>query len=178
VAATLDVEGLRALGRLMRRSGYALAALTLTASIDLGCAPDKNVPKPFAPDRTAEAALLVADRSFARDTAQRGLDGWVDAFAEDGAQLPTGQAIVIGKPAIRELMKPLFADPNSRLRWEPDRASVSASGDLGYTYGHAQVITASPAGETVAAKIQYLTVWKRQLDGSWKVAMDVGTPEP
>lgn len=153
--------------------------IALLASLTaLGCKPEKNVPKPWSADRTEEATLLVADRSFARDTAERGLEGWVEAFAEDGAQMATGQALVVGRPAIRELMKPLFSDPTSRLRWEPEHAAVGASGDIGYTYGHAQMMKVGPAGETVGAKIQYLTVWKRQLDGSWKVAMDVGTPEP
>jgi uncharacterized protein (TIGR02246 family) len=144
----------------------------------LACTPDKNVPKPFAPDRNAEAALLVADRNFARDTADKGVDGWVENFAEDGAQIVTGKPLVVGRTAIKELMKPLLANSSSRLRWEPERAAVSASGDLGYTFGHAEWVTVTPGSETVAAKLQYLTVWKRQIDGSWRVAMDVGSPEP
>jgi ketosteroid isomerase-like protein len=143
----------------------------------LSCTPEKNLPKPFAPDRTAEATLLVADRSFARDTEDRGVEGWSAAFADDGAQIVSNQPLVQGRMAVRELMKPFFADGTSRLRWEPERASVSASGDLGYTFGHAQMVKVVAGAETVVAKLQYLTVWKRQLDGTWKVAMDVGTPE-
>ena len=157
----------------------APAVLGVALASAAGCAPQKNVPKPFSADRNAEASLLVADRSFARETADRGVEGWADAFAEDGAQMANGQALVVGRQAIRELMKPLLGDPSSHLRWEPESAAVSASGDLGYTFGHAQLVKRGADGnEAVTAKLQYLTVWKRQLDGSWKVAMDVGTPEP
>lgn len=122
---------------------------------------------------------MQADWDFARDTLVRGLDGWVDAFAADGVALPEGAPFARGKEDIRGAMLALLVDPTNRLRWQPTEASVSATGDSGYTLGHATIAKLDRAGhEIVVGKLKYTTIWKRQLDGRWKVAVNVGTPEP
>jgi ketosteroid isomerase-like protein len=154
-------------------------AIVLAAGVLVACAGKASKTQPYVADKTAERALMAADRAFAQDTADRGLDGWVDAFAEDGVELPEGEPLAEGKEAVRAVMVRLLTDPTNKLRWEPDSASVSAAGDLGYTLGHAVVSKVGPAGgELVIAKLKYVTVWKRQLDGKWKVAVDVGTGDP
>ncbi len=159
----------------MRPSRALLAAFALTNA----CAAGGAAKEPYKPDLRAEKELLAADRAFARDTSERGLDGWVDAFADDGVVLPTGQPLARGKAEVREVMKSLLSDPTTKLEWDPDRASVGASGDLGYTLGHTTVFKVDPAGHELAfAKLKYVTVWKRQLDGRWKVAVSAGTSEP
>ena len=121
----------------------------------------------------------MADRAFERDTTERGIDGWLDAFTDDGIQLPTGEPIAKGKPAIRAVMARVLNDPANKLRWEPESATVSASGDLGYTLGDATVSRVLPGGAEVrVATVKYLTVWKRQGDSHWKIAVDVGTTDP
>jgi ketosteroid isomerase-like protein len=117
--------------------------------------------------------LLEADRAFARDVAARRVDGWVDAFASDGRQL-TQRGIAAGPDAIRAFMTRVFADPDRQLRWEPLTADVS--GALGYTVGRYQLLK---AGVVIDSGL-YLTVWRRQPDGRWKVAADIGntTIEP
>ncbi len=149
------------------------------AVVVAACAPRGSEKQAFVADVHAESELLSADRAFARATSERGLDGWLDAFTDDGVQLPSGQPIVRGKAEIRTSMAPLLNDPSNRLRWDPDHASVSASGDLGYTIGRATVSKVGPSGgEAEVARLKYLTVWKRQPDGHWKVAVDVGNADP
>lgn len=156
------------------RPACLLACLALA-----GCAPQGSSKRAFTADLPASSELLEADRAFARDTADRGIDGWLDSFTDDGAVLPSGEPIARGKAAVRAVMAPLLSDATTKLRWAPDQASVSASGDLGYTEGHTTVSKVGPSGrEVVVAKLKYLTVWKRQPDGHWKVAVEVGTPEP
>ncbi len=146
------------------------------------CAPKGSSKKAYASDVKAETELLAADRAFARDTADRGIDGWVDGFTDDGVMLPSGATIARGKYEIRAVMATILSDTTTKLEWDPDRASVSASGDLGYTLGHTTVVKVAPAsaggGELVVGRLKYLTVWKRQVDGGWKVAATVGTNDP
>jgi ketosteroid isomerase-like protein len=160
----------------LRVAGLALAAGVASAS---GCAPRGSEKQAFTPDVHAASELMAADRAFARDTSARGLDGWLDAFTDDGVQLPTGQPLARGKAELRAVMQPILGDPSTRLRWDPDHASVSASGDLGYTIGRATVGKVGPSGgEVEIARLKYLTVWKRQPDGHWKVAAEVGAADP
>jgi ketosteroid isomerase-like protein len=74
-------------------------------------------------------------------------------------------------------MTPLLSNTTRRLVWEPGRAEVALGGDLGYTIGDYRVeATASP--DSVLSRGKYLTVWRRQPDGSWKVEADIGSPAP
>jgi ketosteroid isomerase-like protein len=143
------------------------------------CAPRGSAKRAFVADIPSERALMEADRDFARETSRRGITGWLDAFADDGVLLPANEPVAKGKVAVRAVMAGLLADPTTHLRWEPSSASVAASGDLGYTLGHATFSKSDPAGqEFVFAKLKYTTVWKRQADGRWKVAVNIGTVEP
>jgi ketosteroid isomerase-like protein len=130
-------------------------------------------------DPTAEADLLSADRAFARDTSDRGIDGWLEGFTDDGVMLPTGAPLARGKFEVRAVMATILNDPTTKLEWDPDHASVSASGDLGYTLGHTNVVKVGATGqELVVGRLKYMTVWKRQGDGQWKVAATAGTTDP
>jgi ketosteroid isomerase-like protein len=119
-------------------------------------------------------SLLKADSDFAADVAARGTDGWADAFAEDGEMFISNQPVVRGREKIRALMSdlgdPRKAPPALQIKWKPLGADVSADGTLGWTYGNA--VSISARGEN---KLKYVTVWRKQADGSWKVAVDQGT---
>ncbi len=158
---------------------WGVRALLGAAIASAACAPAASSKRAFTSDVSAETELLAADRAFARDTSDRGIDGWMEGFTADGVMLPAGQPVARGKAQIRTVMTSLLGDPSTRLEWDPDHASVSASGDLGYTIGHTTVVKTLPnAGELVVARLKYMTVWKRQVDGQWKVAATVGSPDP
>jgi ketosteroid isomerase-like protein len=123
-----------------------------------------------------KAELMTADRAFASATAERGVDGWVEYFAEDGRMLGSG-GLVTGTDSIRAYMAPAFADEAFSLTWEPTFAEVSAGGDLGYTVGRYESRGLTDEGEETVASGWYLTVWRRQADGTWKAEMDVGSPD-
>ena len=63
------------------------------------------------------------------------------------------------------------------LTWKPLFAAMSRSADLGYTTGPAEwrkeKEDAKPFGYG-----QFLSIWRKQKDGSWKVALDVGSELP
>ncbi|MEE8583785.1 MAG: nuclear transport factor 2 family protein [Acidobacteriota bacterium] len=135
--------------------------------------------KPPVPEAQAlKLQLLAADREFERRTAQRGAGGWADSFAEDALMIQ-GSNRIQGRAAILESMKALLDDPQRGLTWTPDTAWASQSGDLGVTIGSFRSWRRSEEGEeqTVATGT-YITVWQRQEDGSWKVALDGGSPDP
>ena len=118
--------------------------------------------------------LLKMEAAFDQATAERGLDGFMSFFAEDGAILVPNLGPVKGKAAIRKIHERGFARPGFSLRWKPEFADISASGDLGYTYGPYTAKVTDADGKTVVSTGRYCTIWKRQKDGSWKVALDMG----
>lgn len=121
--------------------------------------------------RGVEFEVRDADRQFAKDTAARRLEGWMDSFADDAVIIAAGKTVE-GKQAIREFYTPIFADPEFTLTWAPTRVETSTEGTLGYTYGNYEMKKGN-----VVRRGMYVTVW-RKVDGKWKVALDLGSPLP
>jgi len=117
--------------------------------------------------------LMNADRAFAEATAERGAEGWASWFATNGRMYRT-VGYVDGRDSIQAAMVPAFSDSTRLLRWEPDTAVVAASGDVGYTLGHWESVLRGTTGDSVVGRGNYVTIWRRQSDGTWKVAVDIG----
>ena len=81
--------------------------------------------------------------------------------------------IATGAVAIRTLFSELFGLPGFSIKWTPVRASVSRSGDLGYTSGVYHFSFRDAKRKTIHDVGKYVTVWKKQSDGSWKVMLDI-----
>jgi len=120
--------------------------------------------------------LLETDRAFDDATARYGVQGWLSYFTEDAMLLPAGSDFVIGREAMRKYLEPRFETPGFTMRWEP--IDGYASGDLGYTYGVAKSSRADGSGQAMVTYSKYLTIWRRQADGAWRAALDIGNASP
>jgi ketosteroid isomerase-like protein len=89
-------------------------------------------------------------------------------MASDATVYPPGMPAVSGTDAIRKTFTEMTGTPGFALSWTPTRADVAASGDLGTTIGTYEM---SMAGSSEKGK--YVTVWRKQTDGSWKVVDDI-----
>jgi len=122
-------------------------------------------------------SMVETERAFSQMSEEKGTREAFAAFiADDGILFrPTA---VLGKKWMQE--HPLPPSPaRPVLSWQPIFAAVSGAGDLGYTTGPWQfkpdIKDAKPA-----AFGNFMTVWRKQADGSWKFALDLGisNPEP
>jgi hypothetical protein len=120
---------------------------------------------------TSAAPLEGADRQFDVDTKEKRSAGWAAWFDAEGAQWRPKRGRIVGPEAIRELMRPAFDEKGLDLRWIPRRSGFSPKGDLGFTVG--DYVTTTKTGEKGTGG--YVTVWKKQADGGWKVLFDTGT---
>ena len=112
--------------------------------------------------------LKDADRAFAALSAQQGPNAAFQAFAAPDVTL-----LNAAQPHVTPEQLGKRFPPDLRIAWEPDEAVISAGGDLGYTMGHATITRADKV-----EKSRYLTVWRKQPDGSWKFILDGGVPQP
>ena len=79
----------------------------------------------------------------------------------------------------RKELQGLINDPNLKLTFAADRVQVAESGDLAYSRGHYAITTTDPkTSKPVDSQGSYLTVYKKQADGSWKATEDFITPGP
>ena len=65
-----------------------------------------------------------------------------------------------------------------QLTWTPTDAVMGPSGDVGYTWGHFEGHSKDANGNPVTTTGRYITIWRKQADGNWKVVLDAGANEP
>jgi len=122
-----------------------------------------------------KAEILAADKAFAARSARDGPRAAFLAYiSSDGKLLNDTRA---GADAVNTLFIQL--PPTATLSWEPSFVDVSASGDLGYTWGRYLLSVPSPKPGLAPYQKRgtYVTIWRRQPGGAWKVVLDGGNPD-
>ncbi len=126
-------------------------------------------------------ALINVDKAFCKMAIDSGLEEAFASFADQKAViLRNGEYALEGVVAIGQSYQAfdtLFVYP-PRLLWMPVKAEIARSGDLGYTYGNYEFITMDSLQKESKTYGNYVTIWKRQADGSWKYVLDGGVSTP
>ena len=154
----------------------------LAAFVELGLSDQKvvipdSLKKSFVssknPSMGTGAPFARADLEFSKMAGSKGGPSAFAAFAASNAMtLPGTGEIVIGPAAIHARM---LESPAAKAKWawHPVYSESSASGDLGFTIGEA-VIAIPGANGVTNFNSKYLTVWRRQPDGSIRFIVDGG----
>jgi len=136
-------------------------------------------------DLEAERALLLeTDRTQAEaySTSETPLDTIFASFADDARVLAPDIPMAEGWDASRAVFAKLAALPGYSLKVSPALADVGGVADLGYTIGTYHMTLPGSDGSIVEIDGKYVSIWKRQSDGSWKIAVDMfnadGPPVP
>jgi uncharacterized protein (TIGR02246 family) len=123
------------------------------------------------PAADADAVRKVEQETLAAFKAKDG-NKLAGLYAADAVVASPGHAQAEGAEAIRKAFEGDFADPAFTIDFSSDK--IEASGDLAYSRGRYTVGYTNP--ETKKAeqgKGSYLTAFRRQADGSWKIVADV-----
>jgi ketosteroid isomerase-like protein len=143
------------------------ALMLLLASAHSFASPDKEKLK-------AEVAKM--EDAFCAMAQEKGILAAFQYFAApDVAFIDTDPRKFRGPAAVRERMGE--DKPGVRLTWSALFTDVSDDGTLGYNYGRFESRRPGPDGQETVRGGFFLTIWKRQPDGSWKYVMDNGAPD-
>jgi ketosteroid isomerase-like protein len=67
----------------------------------------------------------------------------------------------------------MMSDPNFALSFQGTQADASKGGDMVYTVGTYSLTASDPKNKKpVTDKGKYMTVYKKQADGTWKAVAD------
>jgi len=121
-----------------------------------------------------EDEIIKTDLAFSACSEEYGVATAFIKYADsECVLLRDGGLPLVGETALKEHLEKNPAS-NITMTWAPLFAEGSASGDLGYTYGtYAIRSTAKP--EEILSEGCYVSIWKKQSDGSWKWSLDSGT---
>jgi len=137
-----------------------------------------SAPNPLSDPTVKPGKMLRFDLEarFAKDVAERGGAAFADWFAPDGVVLGNGQQPMVGLVAIVKSAN--WSPRDYQLTWTPTDAVLGPSGDMGYTWGHFEGHSKDANGNPVTTSGRYMTIWRKQPDGGWKVVLDAGSNEP
>jgi len=162
----------------MKRFPFGTIILFLTTSPAFS-----QTKSPSAIPEAASERLVEAKRAIDRGNAQ-----WIEAwekgnpemltaiFADDGVILSRGGRLIKGHQQILEREKEAMQSVTRPIKVSVITVNVWLDGDTAYEtgkYKYEQTEKDKPAAE----EGRYVTIWKRQDDGSWKLSMDMAVPE-
>jgi len=154
------------------RSLFLLLAALLAMNFLAACSTPKSAPPPDT--RAAdEAAIRAAVIDWSKAAQAKDVNKAVSFYADDAMQFADKGPLVKGKDNIRIGWEQMLAMPGPGLTFATTGVEVARSGDLAYEYGTYDFATRDKKGEITDEKGKYVTVWKKQADGSWKVAADI-----
>ncbi len=152
--------------------------LTLVASafglivLTAGC----TKPAASNPDEAIKA-LKANETQWNADYKAKDLAKVSGHYAPDATLMITGGPLAAGSDAINKALKDFIADPALDIQFTADKADVSASGELGYTQGHFKLTATDPQTKKPTTQTgSYVTIYRKQADGSWKAIEDIATP--
>lgn len=127
-----------------------------------------------APEADLQASfesLIAAERAFSKASVEKGpREAFLAFLADDGLLFEPGP--VNGK----KQWEPRPAQAPGVLIWRPIHSDIAASGDLGYNTGPYELRPNDPSRPKGYG--HFMSIWKKQADGTWKVAVDMGNRHP
>ena len=99
------------------------------------------------------------------------MERWIALWTDDGIQMPPGAPRNVGKEQIRTANQPGMDQNDYEMTINPDQVQVL--GDRAYSHGLGGfTMTPKEGGDTVEFIGKFLTILEKQVDGSWKIAID------
>jgi len=120
-------------------------------------------------------AIKKLTRDFVEAYDRRDAAAAAELYAEDAKLLPPNMEIVIGKQAIQA-----FWNGAMQMGAQIDLKAVEVVADeaLAYERGIITITFKPDAARQTMNKGKYITVMKRQKDGSWRVVADIWNSDP
>jgi ketosteroid isomerase-like protein/nicotinamidase-related amidase len=175
-----------AVGGVWSRRGGGLGLLSdyVLAQVTAGLVP---MPSFTSAPGKAGPAQAPTDRQTDTDAINRLAEEMLSAFeTKDSAKVNTYYApgavlATPGRPAAKDAraltkaIKDDIADPNLKITVSNEKTEVSGSGDMAYRRGSFKITTTNPqTKQAEQSEGTYLAVFRKQADGSWKIAEDFG----
>ncbi len=119
---------------------------------------------------------MAVDSAFSEYSRVHGFQDAFAAFCADSAMMmPVRREPVVGRDSIKALLAGM---ENVLVTWQPAGSEMSSSGDLGYTWGRSVFTERDSTGTEQSSYGKYVTIWKKQADGTWKFVVDIGNANP
>lgn len=153
--------------------GAAAASMTLS-----GCAKPTGNAAGASPD-SIKQAIKADETKWNKDFKSKDTEALVGHYADDAYFVAPGVAGADGSTAIRQVYATASTDPAFAIQFSSDKIDVASSGDMAYARGKfTEKYTDKKTGKVMSGSGSYITVYKKQDDGSWKAVEDFAAADP
>jgi len=117
-----------------------------------------------------KSEMMAAENAFSVLSEQQGTkQAMMEYIDTNGILLRPNSFPLVGANAIDFISQ--ANDSSYKMVWQAKGGTVAASGDLGYTFG---IFKITPKNNKTPIFGTYVNVWKKQINGSWKLLLDSG----
>jgi ketosteroid isomerase-like protein len=150
----------------MLRSCLLMGCLTL-AALATGCSSDTS----------AADAKSINDKDIAlsKNMAAKDTSKFADFYAPDANLMLPNEPLMKGFENVKAAVGATMGIPGYSLSWQVER--VEASSNLAYSRGAYNQTSIGRDGKPTSDHGNYVTVWKKQPDGSWKAIEQIFTSD-
>ncbi len=127
---------------------------------------------PLAADETGDS-LRAAEIAFAASVAENDAAAFASFIDEDAVFL--GATALRGKEAIVQAWSIFLAEDGPDLHWQPETVELRPDG-LGLSRGPYTLTSTAEDGSRNTNSGTFMSIWRRDGDGGWKVIFDAGCP--
>jgi len=134
---------------------------------------------PAPPDTRAadEAGIRTAEAAMIKTVAALDAAGAVGFYTEDVVGMEATSPTVHGKENMRQALEAMFKD-KPEISASTAKVEVARSADLAYSMGSGSISIKPKKGKPKESTFKYVSVWKKQADGTWKIIVDTMIPDP
>lgn len=157
------------------------AKLVITAAMAISVAACERASSGGSESSSAAAKQAIASEEANSNRAfhNRDLNALVAPYASKAVFILPGMPPQVGTAAIRNAYSEALKDPKFDVSFAADKVEVARSGDLAFTQGHFTMKGSDPKTEALTTSTgSYLTIFKKQPDGSWKIIEDWAAANP
>jgi uncharacterized protein (TIGR02246 family) len=151
--------------------GAAALALAMTACQKQGGAATSN------PD-AVKTAIKADEKAWNAQFKSRDSESLIGHYADDAFFVAPGVK-ADGSTQIRKAYTDGLTDHNFMVSFASDKIDAAGSGDMAYARGHfSETYTDPKTSKVMTGSGSYITVYKKQDDGSWKAVEDFSAADP
>ena len=123
------------------------------------------------------ASLRQAANTYHQAASAKDVRAVVALYDDDAIMVPPNADLVEGLEGVRGYRFGFIETPGVELEFEIMRVEISESGDIGWTLSIGEITINNPEGPPGRDVVRDFHTWKKQVDGSWKVVVDMWNSE-
>jgi uncharacterized protein (TIGR02246 family) len=107
---------------------------------------------------------------------RRDAAGIAAPYADDGVLITATGESFRGRAAVEQAMRESVARITGTVSGRLVQDGLTRAGPLLYEWGHAEMEIARPGREPAHGSGRYLTVWRLEADGRWRISRNLSLP--